>query len=386
MNNYKKQLEEALKIEGESFSGSKTSPAKTGEFTQRKKGFFKKGPLTKKEKLTFGVALAFILLVGGGLLFWMSTQKGGDIALITSKRQEPPVKYYSPLNGLEVPDEAATKRAVTAVMIENSPDARPQSGLAEADVVFEAVAEGGITRFIALYQPSRPSLIGPVRSLRAYYAEWASSFNPGVAHVGGSGDALAMVRSGNYGVDLDQFFNAGAYWRASDRAAPHNMYTSSDKLDELNNAKNHKSSEFTFAPRTDEKAAATPTASHVTIDVSTGIFSVGYDYNAETNSYHRKQGGAPHTDREKGQISPKVVIALKTNMSIASDRLHMNIATSGSGQAYVFQNGTVTEGTWSKDNHKERLVIKDSKGEEIKLIRGQTWITTVGNDRNVSWQ
>lgn len=386
MNSYKKQLEEALKIEGESFSGSKTSPAKTGSFTEQKKGLIKKGPLNRKEKITFGVALASILLIGGGLLFWMSTQKGGDIVSIITPRQKPPVEYFSPLNGLQVADEAATKRAVTAVMIENSPDARPQSGLAEADVVFEAVAEGGITRFIALYQPSRPSLIGPVRSLRAYYAEWASSFNPGVAHVGGSGDALAMVRSGDYGVDLDQFFNAGAYWRARDRAAPHNMYTSSENLDELNNAKGHKTSEFTFAPRINEKAVETPTASHIAIDVSTGIFSVSYDYNSETNSYHRKQGGAPHTDREKGQISPKVVIALKTNISMASDRLHMNIATSGTGQAYVFQNGIVVEGTWSKDSHKERLIIKDSEGKEIKLVRGQTWITTVGNDRNVSWQ
>ncbi len=386
MNNYEKQLEETIEIEGEKIPETNIPPLQKINLPAKKNTIIKKGPLSKKEKITFAAAVGFIILVGGLLMWWISKQPLADIVStpVTHKRVE--VKYYSPLSGVQVADEAATKRAVTAVMIENSPDARPQSGLAEADVVFEAVAEGGITRFISLYQNARPGLVGPVRSLRAYYADWAAGFDPSVAHVGGSGDALAMIRSGNYGVDIDQFANGSSFWRATDRAAPHNVYTNFDKLDALNASKNHNSSTFTFAPRIDEKAAKEPNANNITIAVSTGVFSVSYDYNVAKNSYDRKQGGVAHMDREKGQISPKVVIALKTSMNIRSDGLHMDVTTIGTGQAYVFQNGIVTQGVWSKDSSKGRLVVRDDAGNEIKLIRGQTWITTVGNDKNVSWQ
>lgn len=382
MNSYEKELEETIEIEGETLPEATAATQKPLSFA--KKSIIKKGPTTKKEKIIFGVTIVLILAVGGGLLWWIQQQQWGST--VSTTLPKPAVKYYSPLSGVQVADEATTKRAVTAVMIENSPDARPQSGLAEADVVFEAVAEGGITRFIALYQNSRPSLIGPVRSLRPYYADWAAGFDPSVAHVGGSPEALTMIRSGNYGVDIDQFFNAGSYWRATDRAAPHNVYTNSDKLDALNTAKNHTTSSFTFAPRTNETAVETPTASEITMAVSSGTFSVGYSYNKTTNSYDRKQGGVAHTDREKGQISPKVVVALKTSVTLSSDGSHMSIATTGSGQAYVFQNGTVTEGIWSKDSAKGQLFIKDAGGKEIKLVRGQTWITAVGTDKNVTWQ
>lgn len=382
MNSYEKELEETIEIEGEALPEAAAKEQKPLSFA--KKSIVHKGPTSKKDKIIFAIAIFLIVATGAGLLWWISKQPGADIASIA--RPKVVVKYYSPLNGVQVADEAAVKRAVTAVMIENSPDARPQSGLAEADVVFEAVAEGGITRFIALYQNSRPGIVGPVRSLRPYYADWAAAFNPSVAHVGGSPEALTMIRSGNYGTDIDQFFNGGYYWRATDRAAPHNVYTNFDKLDALNASKNHTTSVFTFAPRTNEKAVKQPDASKVTIDVSSGTFSVSYAYNASTNSYDRKQGGVLHTDREKGQISPKVVIALKTSVSLSSDGSHMTIATTGSGQAYIFQNGTVTEGTWSKESAKGQLFFKDKEGKEIKLVRGQTWITTVGNDKNISWQ
>lgn len=385
MNSYEKQLEETIEIESESLPGiTLDDEQKPTPVPFKKKGIIHKGPTSRKDKIIFAVAIVLILLTGGGLLWWIQQQVWGD--LVSTTLPKPAVKYYSPLNGILVADEAATKRVVTAVMIENSPDARPQSGLAEADVVFEAVAEGGITRFIALYQNSRPSIVGPVRSLRPYYADWAAGFDPSVAHVGGSPEALSMIRSGNYGVDIDQFFNSGSYWRATDRAAPHNVYTNFDKLDALNASKKHTTSTFSFAPRTNEIAVETPTASQITINVSTGTFSVSYAYNPTKNSYDRKQGGVAHTDREKGQISPKVVIALKTSVTLSADGTHMSIATSGSGQAYVFQNGTVTEGTWSKASPKAQLFIKDANGQDIKLVRGLTWITTVGNDKSVTWQ
>jgi hypothetical protein len=124
----------------------------------------------------------------------------------TEPAAEPP-KFYSNLTGNLVESDAVSKQAVTGIMMENSPDARPQSGLKDSGVVFEAIAEGGITRFLVLYQEQKPQLIGPVRSVRMYYVDWVAGFNASVAHVGGSAAALSEVRNGNYR-DIDQFFNA----------------------------------------------------------------------------------------------------------------------------------------------------------------------------------
>jgi len=333
----------------------------------------------------FVIALGLVVAVGLSLLTWMWMQpepQAPPQVKVSAKKVVPP-KFYSPLTGALVPDDATTKRPVTAIMIENSPDARPQSGLKDAGVV----AEGGITRFIALYQESQPGLIGPVRSVRPYYVEWAAGFDPAVAHIGGSARALQMIRSGNYGVDLDQFFNAGSYWRATDRYAPHNVYTNFERMNALESAKGKTSSSFTFAPRADEKKAATPTATAINMAVSSGSYMIDYTYDAASNSYIRKQGGANHTDREGGQIQPKVAIALRVQMSLGfEDGNREQITTTGTGQAYIFQNGTVTEATWAKPDAKAPLKLTGADGKEVPLVRGQTWITAVPAERNISWQ
>ena len=155
-------------------------------------------------------------------------------------------------------------------MIENSLDARPQSGINQAGVIFEAIAEGGITRFITLYQEAQPQYVGPVRSLRPYYIDWAAAFDAPIAHVGGSPDALKQIRNG--GKDLDQFFNPGAYWRQSTRAAPHNVYTSFKNMDKLNKAKGYKSSKFTPWPRKEDSPLETPTAATIKVSISSANF------------------------------------------------------------------------------------------------------------------
>ncbi len=307
--------------------------------------------------------------------------------VVKPKPKPAPVVYYSPLDGEKVADQTATTAAVTGIMIENSPDARPQSGLKGAGVVYEAIAEGGITRFLALYQNTKPDLIGPVRSVRMYYVDWLAPYNASIAHVGGSANALAEVRNGNYR-DLDQFFNAGTYWRATDRYAPHNVYTSFTNLDALNAAKGYTSSSFTSFARVDGKPAETPNATSVTINFSGPLYNTTYAYDKATNTYARSEGGEPHLDREAGQISPSVVIAMKVNMSLVmEDGYREQINTSGTGQAYIFQNGTVTEATWQKTDHNAPLTLLDSAGTPIPLVRGQTWIAAVPlSGGSVSWQ
>ena len=339
------------------------------------------------KKHSFVLALTIGPAIVAGVFLWalwtIQPAQLNDATYTVKKQAE---KYYSPLTGVEVADEAATKRPVTAVMIENSPDARPQSGLKDAGIVYEAVAEGGITRFIALYQEAKPELIGPVRSLRMYYLDWAAPYQASIAHVGGSPNALAEVRGGSYR-DIDQFFNAGSYWRASDRYAPHNVYTNFERLDQLNASKGYKESTFQGFSRQEAKPAEEKNATSMTVNFSSALFNTSYTYNAETNTYARSIAGVAHNDREKGQISPSSVVVLKVGtQSRGGADSYEDLATTGTGQAYVFQNGTVQEVTWKKDGRTSPLQLTSASGEAIKLNRGQTWIGAITGSGSVSWQ
>lgn len=345
--------------------------------------------LIKKHKwpiIIVGVALAITTGILIYLYITSSNIKPQESAPI-AKAAPPPVKYYSPLTGLEVPDEATTKKQVRAVIIENSPDARPQSGLKDSGVIFEAIAEGGITRFLVLYQESSPALIGPVRSVRPYYVDWLAAFDATVSHVGGSANALEEVRNGEY-KDIDQFFNGDYYWRAADRYAPHNVYTSTDKLNELNQEKGYTSSSFTgFMRKTTEGPTSTINATLIDIDISYSLFNVHYEWDQSTNSYIRSEGGELHTDRESGQIQPKVVIVMKVPTQLGfEDGYREQMATIGSGDATIFQDGTVTQAKWEKTDKKSQITFKDADGKIIELNPGQTWISVIAPEKEVTWQ
>ena len=345
----------------------------------------------KKLAIILGIVLV-LLLAGGGYAAWYFLLKPDAEPVKTQTVKKPAVvkpaeKFYGALTGIEVADKAAVSALTTGVMIENSPDARPQSGLKNSGVVFEAIAEGGITRFLVLYQTEKPQMIGPVRSVRLYDVDWLRPFNAGLAHVGGSAEALTEIRNGNYR-DFDQFFNSGSYWRATDRFAPHNVYTNFENLDALNAAKGYTDSVFTGFTRKDSAAVKTPTASSLDVTISSYLYNSTYVYNAESNTYDRFQGGEAHLDREDGQISPRVVIVLKVNQeTILQDGYREKITTIGDGQAYIFQDGAVTEATWHKSSIEAQMTFTDVAGKDVPLARGQTWITAVPNDTGgVRWQ
>lgn len=299
-----------------------------------------------------------------------------------------PQKFYSALTGLEVANEAATKSNITAIMIENSPDARPQSGLQRADAVYEAIAEGGITRFAALYQQNRPELIGPVRSLRMYYIDWITPYDPSVAHVGGSLYALQEIRNGNH-KDIDQFFNGGSYWRSTDRYAPHNVYTSFTKLDALNNSKGFTQAAPQTIPRADSLPAGQP-ASQVNVTISGPLYNSAWNYDTGSKTYLRSQAGALHIDREEGQISAEVVVVLNMQMdTIMEDGWRENYHTSGAGDATIFWQGQAVPATWHKENMSKQISFTNKQdGKELPLPRGKTWLTAIpiNDGGGVSWQ
>ena len=363
------------------------------EHTQARKGIRLRLPLWVRKHKKATILIAIFMLLASVLIASIITLSHTNtprmkVPLTRAAGKKPDPKYYSPLTGLPVADEAATKSNVTAIMIENSPDARPQSGLQQADVVYEAIAEGGITRFAALYQQQRPELIGPVRSLRMYYLDWVAPYDPSIAHVGGSLYALQEVRNGSH-KDIDQFHNPGTYWRTSDRYAPHNVYTNFAHLDALNSQRGYTQSN----PQPIARQNTMPpggAASSVNVTMSSQTYDSAWQYDAGSKTYLRSQAGAPHTDREAGQISSQVVVVLKMHMdTVMEDGWRENYHTSGTGDAVIFAQGQAHEVTWHKESmRKQMFFTTKSNNKPFELPRGKTWMTAVPANEGggVSWQ
>lgn len=328
------------------------------------------------------------VLISSGITYAILSQPMPKIdrTPIAVKPRPKPI-YYSPLTGLKVENEADRTKPVTAAIIENSPDARPQSGLKESEIVYEAIAEGGITRFLVLYQQNKPSLLGPIRSVRPYYVDWVVPYNASVAHVGGSAAALREIRNGNYR-DIDQFFNAGTYWRATDRYAPHNVYTSFERLDALNTAKGYTKSEPKEFAREEVKPPQTLDATSIQVHISSATYDSSYAYDSANKYYVRSQAGAPHDDREKGTITPKVIVVLTADEStVMEETRRESIQSTGTGKVHIFQAGTVRVGSWNRATRDDQFSFKDDAGNEIKLDRGQTWMTVIPSSKGtVTWQ
>lgn len=296
-----------------------------------------------------------------------------------------PTTKASILTGAELPI-ALADRPITGVMVENSPDARPQSGLSNAGVVYEALAEGGVTRFLALYQEQRPSKIGPVRSLRPYYIDWVLEHGAPIAHAGGSHDAIMSIAP--LGVKSMNALNIGApFYRARDRYAPHNLYITADGLDSLL-ARNGWNKPNTTAPwprKPDEPKNPAPHP-QIRISYSYPAYAVEYRYDPATNDYVRYMAGAPHIERETGKpIRVKNVIVEYVPLSNrqAGGYTYADFPTVGSGVAIVFRDGTAVKGSWSKESKPARTIFRDAQGQEIRLNVGHTWIGIVPNDKPV---
>lgn len=346
-------------------------------------GFIKDA--TKKQKIIGGVVAA-VLIFGGAIGVYAinnnSKPKSQPAAPVAKKEEAPKsTTEASKLTGMQISPEL-NKRPVTGIMIENSPDARPQSGIKDAGIIFEAIAEGGITRFLVLHQESQPDYIGPVRSVRPYYVEMLLPYDASIVHAGGSADGLAKVRDSK-AKDIDHGANGGAFRRVNDRYAPHNLYTSMAELDKVNSQRGFTTSNVKSLPRKAEKPGQPVTASQIDISMSGPLYNSHYDYDAATNTYKRSQAGKPHTDHRSGlQLTPKVVVALSMNYSQRG--IYSVYNTTGSGKVTVFQDGQIQSGTWSRATDRDQFVLKDDAGNELALNAGQTWFALVKGPDSVS--
>ncbi|HET8709435.1 MAG TPA: DUF3048 domain-containing protein [Candidatus Saccharimonadales bacterium] len=370
---------------GEALTDS-TPPAKKGFWNLDAPAWWERLSNKQRGLLVVASLVALGIVSGGGSYLYMHSRKPPVIAISPAPKKVV-TTVASNLTGLQV-DPSVNQRPVTAVMIENSLFARPQSGLDQAGVVFEAIAEAGITRFMGLYQDTQPGYLGPVRSVRPYYEQWAMGFDAAIAHVGGSPEALRNIKT--WGVkDLDQFYNAGAYHRISSRYAPHNMYTSMAALNKVEKSKGYGAARYTGFDRKKEAPLKKPDVTTINFNISTNDYHVRYTYDAKNNSYLRSMGGAKHyvvdAKGKKTQLDPKVVIAMVMHYGLESDGYHSTYSAVGSGNVYVFQDGTVTKGTWSKPSKADQFKFYDMNGHPLALNPGQTWLTAVGSASDVTY-
>ena len=326
-----------------------------------------------------------------------------------------------PINGgmfTKIESDIWEERRPIALIIENHVDARPQSGLSKADVVYEAIAEGGITRFLGIFYcgaAAEDVKAAPVRSARVYFIDWAAEYglNPIFMHVGGANDfagfgdtvklaqALELLATLDWrypgGNDFDTTYDSGfpVFWRDYERlgkevATEHTMMTSLDAAyeeakDRGFNAKDPNGDkwdeDFTTWRFTDDSPSGSPTATKIELEFwsNKADYDVAWNYDSGSNSYLRENGGDKHIDHETGeQLSAKNVITLFVKEKGPVDRnKHMLYTTTGEGEALVFQNGEVIEATWEKDTRTDRTKFFDEKGKEISFVRGPIWIEAV---------
>jgi hypothetical protein len=282
-------------------------------------------------------------------------------------------------------------RRPIAVMIDNlAPDARPQTGLDTASMVFETLVEGGITRFMAVYTNQDAATVGPVRSTRLYYNHWAAGLGAILGHDGGNVDALQELPKLTtvYNEDADRI--SGPFWRTTDRLAPHNEYTSTDRL--RNFAQAHgadvESVAHSYPVKNDAPTGKRPARFALHIQFSYADYNVDWQFDPATDTYLRSMGGQPHVDAITGkQLAANTVVVMYTDETPATDPFTpgaIHLRTEGTGQAVVYEDGTSIAGTWSKPNIDSPVQWLDRQGHEIALNRGVTWVEVVPKGNQVT--
>jgi hypothetical protein len=288
----------------------------------------------------------------------------------------------SQINGLPVEDAALLDRRLLAVKIDNHPNARPQTSIEDADLVFEYLAEG-VTRFMAFWQQSEAEYLGPMRSARPTDQTLLAYFNePTLAISGGQSWVREMIAS--VGVHIIGEVEPATF-RSPDRRAPHNLYTNTELLREYADEQGYPDEPidgpmWEFGPMRDDAEEA----AKVSFDFRGNPVEWTWDDGNET--WLRTIGGDESNtvteDGEESQIAFPVLIALYVEQYTVGDL--PTSRTSGQGLAYIFADGKVVQGTWQRDDITEWFTLADNDGEQILVPPGQAWISLVPNDSGIA--
>jgi hypothetical protein len=400
--------------------------------------------LTAKKFTLMATLLGLFLLSTGiswalfSYLLAEPTSTTSTASIDTKSRLDPslPKTEACPINGEMFSRDAKEfwmdRRPITA-SIENHADSRPQSGLSFADVVYEVVAEGGITRFLSVFYcgaSAQDVRIAPIRSARIYLINWATEYQtPIFVHVGGANSICSNCPGGRkpggqVASDVDAFraleklgwrsskgnaFDGGTnvgypiiirdqYRLGVQSAWEHSVVGFTDKIfdeakirgygyEDVNGRawdKNFISWKFA-----DGKPLGSPAASNISFEFWSNKpdFTVEWKFDQATNAYLRFNGGKEHVDHETGkQLTAKnVVIQFVKERGPVDKEGHMFYTTIGKGKSLVFQNGDIIEGTWEKKTQLDRTRFFTKTGSEISFVRGPIWIEAVPDGNKIQY-
>lgn len=385
--------------------------------------------MKNKQLITTAIIGVALYLVATGVSFGLFSYIGRNVVPASQQVKTPtpngtqshfvidpslPKTEACPLNGklfTQQEKEIWEKRRPLAVMIENHAESRPQSGLSSADIVYEAVAEGGISRFMGVFYcgaAAQSVTLAPVRSARMYFLPWVLEYDALYNHVGGAGRcnddtvddrAKALCQIDQYKIkDMDQFgISFPTCYRNYDRldhpvATEHTMVCFSDKLYKLASERgwtnvdakgvpwNKNFQSWTFKDDAkDADRGASFSASFVAWKGYEAEYGVRWEYDRTSNMYKRFNGGLAHTDLEtKQQLEAKVVaIMFAKETGPVDTHAHLLYTNTGSGDGLIFQDGKATKVTWRKPTRTDRTKFFDTNGKEVSLNRGQIWVEMV---------
>ena len=287
----------------------------------------------------------------------------------------------APLTGRPVTEAVAARHPI-AVMIDDHPAARPQSGFSAASVVWQAPAEGGIPRYMLVFQDQIPGDVGPVRSARQYYISWAAELRALYVHAGGSPQALATLRAKGNGqlvYNADEFRWSGSFRRVDFNFAPHNLYTTGKQLRSLAATRGAKdvAVEWPWRFARDAVLGRRPVGGRITVAYRAS--TIRYDYDRRSNTYRRSvTGEKAQTDRStKRRVAPKNVVVMVVRFGSLNDgtnKQRLEAQVVGTGPAWISSNGVTIKGTWRKSSVTAPTRFLDAAGKPVVLTIGQTFI------------
>lgn len=321
-----------------------------------------------------------------------------------------------PLTGVETSDDAPIDRPALAVKIDNAPPARPPVGLEAADIIFEELGEGGLTRFLSFFHCDDAEDLGPVRSARNVDVDILQEFTPVLfGYSGANNQVLAKIDSTDGIIDLRHGDHGDAYRRESSRRSPYNLFSSTEALRSLQDAEGVEGPPevgFEFNPELLEAAApqeeqspaedaspspaegddqgAVEAAASVAFEFSSAT-RIRYTYDAGAQRYLRFHGDTPHNSASGEQLGAVNVVILKTEITEgevrdASGSPTMDTTVVGSGEAVVLRAGQVEFGTWNRSSVDSPTTLESREGSTIELAPGNTWVHYVEQSEPVEVQ
>jgi hypothetical protein len=335
--------------------------------------------LTRRGKVAAGastVAVLALAAVGYFVIFPNRAPAFVQDAMSRVGLAEPPPPPQCPLTGEPAPHGQVPDRPALAIKVENLPDARPQAGLDRADVVYEEPVEGGITRFIVVYQCHSAGRVGPVRSGRTTDPKVLVQFgHPVMGYAGGQAPVVrAIDRAGV--IDMNYDIAVSAYSRDDSRAAPHNLYTSARQLWKAAKSRDGAPAPvFSYDPE-----VAGPSRKARTVHLAFSSYSdVFWAWSRTQSAWLRSHGTVPHVLEDGTQVRAANVVVMQVEVSSgpivdAAGNHSPEVELTGSGRAYVFRDGRMVIGRWERETLKDVTTFATKAGGQIALAPGVTWV------------